>query len=49
MERVFGEARERPLQQVAQRLEDDVRDFARGVPFHDDRTLVILRRRLEAA
>ena len=44
MEVVFAEARDRPLREIAKRLEDDVRDFARGVPFHDDRTLVILRR-----
>jgi serine phosphatase RsbU (regulator of sigma subunit) len=44
MEKVFVEVRDLPLQEGARRLEDDVRDFARGVPFHDDRTLVILRR-----
>ena len=30
--------------EAAEDLVADVRDFARGVPFHDDRTLVIVRR-----
>ena len=41
MEKVFVAARHEPLDEIARRLEDDLRDFARGVPFHDDRTLVI--------
>ncbi|MDX1644535.1 MAG: SpoIIE family protein phosphatase [Thermoanaerobaculia bacterium] len=44
MEKVFVTERGRPLEEIARSLEDDVREFARGVPFHDDRTLVILRR-----
>ena len=41
---VFVEGRNEPLEELARRLEDDVREFARGVPFHDDRTLVLMRR-----
>jgi serine phosphatase RsbU (regulator of sigma subunit) len=41
---VFVEGRNEPLEELARRLEDDVREFARGVPFHDDRTLVMMRR-----
>lgn len=44
MQKVFVTERARPLEEIARCLEDDVRDFARGVPFHDDRTLVMLRR-----
>ena len=49
----FGEARlleaaarhrALPLREMAAGLERDLDAFARGVPFHDDRTLVIVRR-----
>ena len=43
-QRVFVDERRAPLPDIARLLEEDVRRFARGVPFHDDRTLVILRR-----
>ena len=33
-----------PLREMAANLEHDLDAFARGVPFHDDRTLVIVRR-----
>ena len=33
-----------PLREMAANLERDLDAFARGVPFHDDRTLVIVRR-----
>jgi serine phosphatase RsbU (regulator of sigma subunit) len=45
MTKVFVREREAPLHQIARSLEEDLREFARGVPFHDDRTLVILRRK----
>jgi sigma-B regulation protein RsbU (phosphoserine phosphatase) len=35
-----------PLRDMAAGLERDLDAFARGVPFHDDRTLVIVRRAL---
>lgn len=41
---VFVEGRDEALEELVRRLEDDVREFARGVPFHDDRTLVLMRR-----
>ena len=34
------------LRELAGGLERDLDAFARGVPFHDDRTLVIVRRSL---
>jgi sigma-B regulation protein RsbU (phosphoserine phosphatase) len=37
--------RKAPLQKVAEAIENDLESFAEGVPFHDDRTLVMLRRR----
>ena len=49
----FGEARlveaaarhsHLPLREMAAGLEKELDAFARGVPFHDDRTLVIVRR-----
>jgi Serine phosphatase RsbU, regulator of sigma subunit len=33
-----------PLREMATVLERDLDAFARGVPFHDDRTLVLVRR-----
>ena len=41
---VCGEHREKPLDQLAAELDRDLHAFAKGVPFHDDRTVVILRR-----
>jgi serine phosphatase RsbU (regulator of sigma subunit) len=38
------EHRDRPVDELAQSIHDAVERFARGVPYHDDRTLVILRR-----
>ena len=37
--------RARPLPELARALEDDLVRFAGGVPFHDDRTVVLARRR----
>ena len=36
--------RELPVDELARTIHDTVERFARGVPYHDDRTLVILRR-----
>ena len=36
--------RERPLAELARAVEQDLAGFARGEPFHDDRTLVLARR-----
>ncbi|HEX6200951.1 MAG TPA: SpoIIE family protein phosphatase, partial [Thermoanaerobaculia bacterium] len=36
--------RSRPLPELARALEDDLARFAGGVPFHDDRTVVLARR-----
>jgi serine phosphatase RsbU (regulator of sigma subunit) len=38
------EHRELPVDQLAETLHTTVDEFTRGVPYHDDRTLVILRR-----
>ena len=38
------ENRQRPLEELAQKIDADVTAFAQGVPFADDRTLVLLRR-----
>lgn len=38
--------RHRPLDELARALDDELASFARGVPFADDRTLILLRRRL---
>ena len=37
--------REAPLGELARRLEEDLAAFVRGVPYADDRTIVLLRRR----
>jgi len=42
---VFVRERASVLKEISRALEEDLREFARGVPFHDDRTLVILRRK----
>lgn len=36
--------RDRPLPELARELEEDLGRFVRGVPFHDDRTVVLARR-----
>jgi len=41
---VCGEHRNEPLDQLAAALNRDLDAFARGVPYHDDRTVVVLRR-----
>jgi hypothetical protein len=33
-----------PLKGIAQRLESEMDSFVKGVPYADDRTLVIIRR-----
>jgi sigma-B regulation protein RsbU (phosphoserine phosphatase) len=38
------ENRELPVDQLAEKLHTTVDEFTQGVPYHDDRTLVILRR-----
>jgi sigma-B regulation protein RsbU (phosphoserine phosphatase) len=38
------ENRELPVDQLAEKLQTTVDEFTQGVPYHDDRTLVILRR-----
>jgi serine phosphatase RsbU (regulator of sigma subunit) len=43
---VFVKERTTELSGISRALEEDLREFSRGVPFHDDRTLVILRRKL---
>ena len=44
MTEVFVKERAGELDGMSRVLEEDLREFSRGVPFHDDRTLVILRR-----
>ncbi len=44
LERIVVESRLRPARNLAQAIEDDLEAFVRGVPFADDRTLVVLRR-----
>jgi len=46
MTKVFVRERASELEAISRALEEDLREFSRGVPFHDDRTLVILRRNL---
>jgi len=41
------ESRQQPLEELARKIDDDVTAFAQGVPFADDRTLVLLRRESE--
>jgi serine phosphatase RsbU (regulator of sigma subunit) len=45
MTEVFVKERAGELAGMSRVLEEDLREFSRGVPFHDDRTLVILRRK----
>jgi sigma-B regulation protein RsbU (phosphoserine phosphatase) len=45
MTKVFVKERAGELDEMSRALEEDLREFSRGVPFHDDRTLVILRRK----
>jgi phosphoserine phosphatase RsbU/P len=44
LEAVVVEHRGAPAREIAQALERDLADFVRGVPYTDDRTLVILKR-----
>lgn len=41
------EHRSEPLDELAQRIDVEVTSFAQGVPFADDRTLVLLRRKTD--
>ena len=42
--RVCKNHRDKPLNEVAQAVERDIGEFARGHPYEDDRTLVLVRR-----
>lgn len=47
LERLAGlcsNRRDRPLEELSRALEEDLARFAREVPFHDDRTVVLARR-----
>lgn len=45
---LLTQKRHRPLAEIADTIQDDLEQFVNGVPFNDDRTLVLLRRHAEA-
>ena len=47
LEEIARSRRSAPLPELRQAIEDGVDDFARGVPYADDRTLLFLRRRAQ--
>ncbi len=44
LSRLLSQKRRRPLVEIADTVQDDLERFVNGVPFNDDRTLVLLRR-----
>jgi len=46
LEAVCGKERDSELAAIAKAIDRDVEKFARGVPYADDRTLVLLRRKV---